>query len=385
MRRSSFLAAVIAGLVAPACDDPRLGHREQAIINGTPAPSDVAVMGLAYHQSSCGQDISYIDCSGTLIAPRVVVTAAHCFGFDPPNVHHVFFGTSFAAGGTLIPVVGGRVHPDYDATTHANDIAALILESDAPSSIAPIPLRRTPLPDITGTTVRMIGFGLTDIMATQTGDRMSGTGRVTVVGTDDITMEPAPAMSCHADSGGPVLADLGAGEELVGVTSYGDAACALTGVAIRVDRQLAFLDAILAEAAASPPRRAFDPNERFCATTCERDDDCPAGTVCFSLDDQPRHCVYQGLPAGEFGKTCTMSAGETPCVTMPDGSCRQYVSCDQVPPDSCCSAGRSGAGVGSGVVAALALLAMRRRRRPETSKDRRSPDRRPFVHTGVSG
>lgn len=361
MRRSSFVAALVTGLASPACDEPRLGRGEHAIIDGIPAPDDVAVVGLARWEPTCGLDLSYIDCSGTLIAPRVVVTAAHCLGFDPPNVHQVFFGASFAAGGTSIPVVGGRVHPDYDASTHANDIAVLVLESEAPSSVTPIPMRRTALPDITGTTVRMIGFGITDIAATETGERRSGTGRVTVVGADDITMEPAPAMSCHADSGGPVLADLGDGEELVGVTSYGDAACAQTGVAMRVDRQLAFLDAAIAEAAVLPARRAFDPTESFCATTCESDDDCPAETVCFGLGDQPRHCVYRGLPAGELGDTCTASTDNQLCATMPDGSCRLYTQCDELPPDSCCSSGR-GAGVGSGVMGALALLGLRRRR-----------------------
>lgn len=360
MRPSRFVALAL-GLSVPACDDVQLARSEHAIINGTPAPSDDAVVGLAYRQTSCGEELSSIDCSGTLIAPRVVVTAAHCFGFDPPNAHQVFFGASFPAGGTLISVAGGRVHPAYDATTHANDLAVLFLAEDAPAGIAPVPAHTGPLPDLTGTDVRMIGFGITALDATDAGERRTGTGRITAVGADDITMEPAPGMSCHGDSGGPVVADLGGGEEWIGVTSFGDAACAQTGVAIRVDRQRAFLDEAIADAAALPPRRAFDATEPFCATTCETDADCPADTVCFSLDDQPRHCVYRGLPAGEFGASCTASTNDFMCAAMPDGSCRRYTSCDELPPDGCCGTGR-GAGRGSGVLAALALLAIRRRR-----------------------
>lgn len=365
MRPSTSVAALlVGGLSAVACESPDLGNSEQAIINGTLDPDDVAIVGLVNRSSSCGQDDSYIDCSATLVAPRVVVTAAHCLGFDPPNKYSAFFGTSFAAGGTRIPVVGGGAHPAYDEASHANDVAAFILESDAPSNAVPIPMHTTSLPDLTGTMVRMVGYGVTNVDATVTGDRMTGTGRITAVGAEDITMEPAPGMSCHGDSGGPVIADLGSGEELIGVTSYGDPVCATTGVAIRIDRQLAFVQQVIDEAAAMPSRRTFDPSESFCGKTCTTDAECPSDTVCFSIENQPRHCVYRGLPAGDFGRACTMNEGETLCVTMPDGACRQYLPCDvDKPPGDggCCSAG-SAAGIPL-VPCALVFVAMRRRRR----------------------
>ena len=332
-------ALVVAfGLAASACDDAgsRVSGDEQSIINGAPAPNDVAVVGIGQRSVGCGADAWSIECTGTLVAPRVVVTAAHCLGLAPPNAQQVFFGASLSEGGIVIPVVGGRAHPQFDPTTHANDIAALILESDAP--VAPIPMRATPLPDLTGTDVRLVGFGLTSITTSDTGVRRAGTARVTAVGADDVTMEPSPAMSCRGGSGGPVLADTGGGEQLIGVTSHGDAACAEYGVAIRVDRQLqAFLQPILAEAAAPPARRPFDPDEPLCATPCSADADCPAETVCFALGDGPPRCVYRGVPAGEFDAECT--ADDTTCalacLAMPDGSCRRHIPCESLGTSEC--------------------------------------------------
>jgi secreted trypsin-like serine protease len=361
--RTLLLLATLVGI--GGCDSDRLASDEQAIIGGTADPGDPAVIGLAYREVSCGPDVTYIDCTGTLIAPRVVVTAAHCLGFDPPNVHQIFFGSSFSAGGALISVVGGRAHPDYDAASHANDIAALILETDAPPGITPIAMRTTALPDLTGTTVKMVGYGITDIAATMTGEKLSGTARVTGVDASEVSMAPSPAMSCHGDSGGPVLADLGNGEELIGVTTHGDPACAQLGVAQRVDVHASFLQSILDEAAASPARRPFDPAEDLCTTTCASDADCPAETVCFALDAEPRHCVYRGLPGGTFGATCTESASSHPCISVPDGSCRIYMPCDVAPPPSegCCAVRGRDDGIPACVPIALALLAVRRRRR----------------------
>lgn len=224
------------GLAAAACGDlPSQAVAEQAILDGTPAATDVAVVGIAQRTTACGGgESAAIACTGTLVAPRVVVTAAHCLGLAAPNAHQVFFGASWADGGVIIPVIGGRAHPQFDPSTHANDIAALILESDAPAP--PIAMRAEPLPDLTGTDVRLVGSGVTSPTANETGVRRGGVARVTAIGADDVRVAPSPAMSCRGDSGGPVLADTGDGEQLIGVTSYGDPACARFGVAIRVDR-----------------------------------------------------------------------------------------------------------------------------------------------------
>ena len=280
-----------------------------SIVGGSPAPDEDAVVGLSRHAVSCEPQVA-IDCSATLIAPRVVITAAHCLGFDPPNVYDVFFE------GTTIPVVGGHAHPDYDPNTFAHDIAVLLLASDAP--VAPMAMRIESLPDLTEVTIA--GYGITDTAAPMTGVRFAGTAHVTMVGNNVIDLEPGPAIACAGDSGGPVISN----GELIGVISHGDAVCMQTGHAWRVDRERDFIFGVIAELAQS--RAPFDPNANLCARACATDRDCPADTVCFG-----ERCVYRGLPPGTFATTCTTE----PCVTVPDGSCRHYEPCAADPGCGC--------------------------------------------------
>lgn len=68
-------AFIIVGLLLAACSDDRsAGARRDAIVGGEPAPTETQVFFL---DSDAGV------CSATLIAPRTLVTAAHCVGSAP--------------------------------------------------------------------------------------------------------------------------------------------------------------------------------------------------------------------------------------------------------------------------------------------------------------
>jgi len=318
-----------------------------SIVGGSPAPDEDAVVGLSRHAVSCEPQVA-IDCTATLIAPRVVITAAHCLGFDPPNVYDVFFGPSVEQGGTTIAVVGGRAHPDYDPNTFAHDIAVLLLASDAP--VAPMALRIEALRDLTGEEVVIAGFGVTDTAAPMTGVRSAGIARVTSLDDDSIDLAPGPAIACAGDSGGPVISN----GELIAVTSHGDAVCMQTGHAWRVDRERDFIIGVIAEQSAS--RTPFDPNANLCAKACAADRDCPADTVCFA-----ERCVYRGLPPGTFATTCD---GNEPCIIVPDGSCRHYEPCA---PDTGCGCGSTQS---PSLLLVIAFLRRARSRSRAASKSR---------------
>src|SRR5689334_7616750 len=81
-----------------------------AIVGGAPA-DDPAVVAIVQRSQSCTPDTPPVECTGTVVAPRVVVTAAHCLGGHAAN--------ALEAGG--VPVVGGLAHPAFDEATHAND------------------------------------------------------------------------------------------------------------------------------------------------------------------------------------------------------------------------------------------------------------------------
>lgn len=356
MKRWALLAVLAGCEVATS-------RSESAIVGGVPAPDDTAVLALARRSTSCEPGATPLVCTGTLVARRAVVTAAHCLEGAPVAALEVFFGPVFGGTGTRIAVIGGAAHPDFDATTHANDIAVLILGEDAPATIAPISIAG-PLSDLNGMDVRLVGFGVTTSAGTDVGERRAGIARVTGMTSEELRMVPGPAMSCQGDSGGPVLL----GTQLVGVTSYGDPACTQFGAAMRIDRHAAFIQPILDEAAAPPPRRPFDPDEPLCAVSCETDADCPAETVCSG-----GRCSYHGLPAAELGAACAAD-GACSCVALPDGSCRELRPCVTEGESTCraadpgCGCSSNGGAGGTAVLALATLLLVRARTAGRTAR-----------------
>jgi secreted trypsin-like serine protease len=139
------------------------------IVGGTPVangtyPFQAALLDLQIGGSDYDDQI----CGGTLVAPNVVMTAAHC----------VTFGGKVAAPSTFAVTVGRTVlssdqgqrfkvkavfrHPRYDPHTLANDVA--LVELDGSSSYTPIALgtgadKRF---EVAGTLLTVIGWGDTN-------------------------------------------------------------------------------------------------------------------------------------------------------------------------------------------------------------------------------
>jgi secreted trypsin-like serine protease len=164
-------------------------------------------------------------CTGTLIAPNVVVTAGHCHGLCTDRV---FIGDDVEQldAGTVIGVAEAVRHPDWSDDPWANDLDVLILDEDA--DVEPRPLADdTALDD--AHTVRLAGYGNTDV------DSSGGYGvrrmvDVPLAGRDpaygaDFDKEfvaGAPFLdkdSCNGDSGGPAYVRQGDRWYLAGATS----------------------------------------------------------------------------------------------------------------------------------------------------------------------
>lgn len=127
---------------------------------------------------------------------HVVITAAHCVSSTAGATVHVYFGRQWSAGARTI---SGRTyrHPSYDARTHRNDVAVVVL-SKAPNVGA---ASLAPVGDATrARNVTTVGFG-----SPHTGQRRSASESVTSWSSWRLYLRPGSGNSCDGDSGGPDL------------------------------------------------------------------------------------------------------------------------------------------------------------------------------------
>lgn len=182
----------------------------------------------------------YKNCGGTLVAPDLVVTAAHCVNRDPSASNYTVRRTQdngFWKGETS-SVREVVVHPDYDPERSTNDIALLKLSTSM--SVAPARLPRL-LSDANkdywakpGHCAQVIGWGTTSSGGSATEYLESVYVPIwknlecnAAIGDINRAMMCAGYVgggydSCQGDSGGPLIIEGGAtGTILAGVVSWG--------------------------------------------------------------------------------------------------------------------------------------------------------------------
>ena len=165
-------------------------------------------------------------CTGTLIAPNLVVTAAHCIG-DCDSRAFVGMDVDKPDEGRIVKVRDRAVHPSYATRDPHGDIALLILDETI-DDVRPRKIARA-----TGLnrqrSVRVVGYGHTDV------DGSTGYGTRRLVDVPLATNDPrfggdpetefvagAPFLdrdSCSGDSGGPAYVSRRGRWLLAGATS----------------------------------------------------------------------------------------------------------------------------------------------------------------------
>jgi hypothetical protein len=317
---------------------------ERPVVQGTDSAEDGAAVALIARRTRCAGEPPVLLCSGALIAPDVVLTAAHCLAlFGPEGPHEVYLGQVLLPQPEPLPqgrfarVARALIHPDYDSRTHAWDAALLRLA--APVDVTPFRLPESPsTPVSSGASVRVVGYGDTKDAQAPSGRRRQGTLTVTRVEPAAFRASPAPSMSCVGDSGGPVLLRDGEREVLVGLTASGDVACRDEAFNVRVD---ALLDGFIQPFLAEPPAPEVPtlPPGDLCRAACTRDAECPSGLTCVSAEGGPGRCLLPALQEGSFGQACTDDAAcgtGGVCARLEprgDDACRCFTPCAPPPPD----------------------------------------------------
>lgn len=392
MERMRGVAVCVACFGWLACAPSADPTTETAAITQGVAAQDPAVVAVLDADGVVG-------CSGTLIAPHTVLTAGHCVPPLRRRELSVFFGDSVGGAGMAIAVSDTHVHPQFVPATLAHDLALLTLRELGP--VPPLALDpRTLDASLVGTSLRVVGFGVSAPTAGDAGTKRSGTTTVSVVEPFDLTVTGAPSLPCRGDSGGPALLDDGTGERIGAVVSRGDADCVVNGLFARVDvaretliapylaatapgtaatGEACFYDGHCAEGTCR--QASDDPLLYFCTRPCSGEGDCPAAMTCAAHE-----CRYPLPSPGALGAACTgdgectsddcylPGGGEgtctRSCLGKPD-SCPSGFDCvavetfvnDCLPmSDGCgCATGASGGGWLLGVLVGLRLRRRQRR------------------------
>jgi secreted trypsin-like serine protease len=222
----ALLPLLLAACVAPGPDADPVSEAASPIIGGTLDTADPAVVLLYSYPSD---ESSLYTCTAAVIAPTVLLTAAHCVDDEnhPGFIYGVFaepdassYGDIKALKPHLLSVKSVHAHPDYDTAPpfHA-DIAVVIL--DQPISAAPLPINRTaPSSSLVGGPARMVGYGQVVVGQYNVTKHEAPTVVASIGPVDTIIVGDSVRRSCIGDSGGPALVTIGGVETIVGVDSY---------------------------------------------------------------------------------------------------------------------------------------------------------------------
>jgi secreted trypsin-like serine protease len=275
------LALPVAAHAAPAPPTA-----STSIVGGHAAQAEdwpsIAFLLAAWDEDGDGSLDTATGCTGTVVKPSWVITAAHC-GFRPdgPPVDAMLSITGAAdindPIGEAIPADRVAVHPAWNPELLLGD--AMLMHLETPSSAPAMPLARLGSEYITDDTVpNVAGWGTIDERS-EISTEVLQEAYIDIV-DDDVCATYASGFDaqtqtcagtyevagvCHGDSGGPLtVLDAGGVPHLWGLTSYGPQGAGMLPCDLRVPAVFswvpAFADWVEAQTAVQPPPGPVTPS-----------------------------------------------------------------------------------------------------------------------------
>lgn len=404
--RAVLILALSTALTACAADD--VAQTSQAIFGGVDDSTHTNVVGIAISGSQ-----GFGTCTGSLIAPNLVLTARHCVSevsgdgivcsrftqngttYEPSLAAAPYPAGSFAV--TTDQYINQRARfyrvaevwvPDntINQPMCGKDIALLRLSTSI-QGVAPI-VPRLDIPPRLQEVFTASGFGATNGRGSGSGARRMRDGLVVEhvglaqarPGLTVLTNEEwlADTGTCQGDSGGPAIDEVGA---VFGILSRGDANSCNSPVYTRVDSYAQWIrDRAQAAARAggySPPSWVDPPQSRAGAMgdECASDDQCDIPLLCLPVGSV-RRCTIDdcaSCPAGwvcnDTHRHCVLDPAAPPPpppdsgVPVPDASAPADASSPPAEMRGGCSVRPATSAPSPALALALAALFARARRR----------------------
>lgn len=261
-------------------------------------------------------DYSAPACGLTLVAPRAVVTAAHCVAFTPEalNEHYaVGFGAiDAAAEANIVGVNEIVVHPGYDPVgdpRYRHDVAVLILDRDMTELAPERPVMAVGPALSIGQDLTYVGYGRTTPGGVEEawvgGERKSAGQEVEWDDGFSYGTVGSGGGLCWGDSGGPLLNDTTVFGVLSDFDQVFDCQVENAMVFTKLDAERTFLDGALADAASAPA-----PTEIAAVTGWSAS---PDGGGIYTIEWQPvRYAASLSAPVADV----TLEIGQTLEVTV---------------------------------------------------------------------
>jgi hypothetical protein len=263
LRVPTALACLAFALSGASCSAPAsssLGVARERLLAGSSSDAATASAIVAIVFDGAGL------CSGVLVAPRIVLTAASCLDPTQRGVADQAAVTratrvlvdandvQAAASGQFVAAAATVVHPQYEKTTFAHDVGVVLLATPVSSSRIFAVLHTDSGAGLFSAEPTLWGFGQRRLdggepdatssgvltrLTKSVGDcaALSGLSNAEHVCFD----QTSGGGICDGDTGGPTILTDGPDELLIGLHAFQDPTCSAAGVDARVSAELDFL------------------------------------------------------------------------------------------------------------------------------------------------